>query len=655
MSDSLHTTASTLKVIRAAFAAALADKEDLPIGHFVKDTEQPDLAPQFLSFVNYSVMGYPFGDELLPLMEQFNDDQPEKPTASEGEPLTTNLDILIDDARAGVHDKFFNISPAVAPQISLTKEHPILNRVYERFLRFSEFAGKLGADTEELEQAQQLLFPLNEEGVPVPSQVYRMYEEYADKCLEQELKIAEAKSSGQSNIEKMLTNQLHRIQAEWLTLGRKKEVEAALHVLNSADAMASFEDERVQFIERLNTRLRARLSSTFNYAAVSVRPLKPLLEPESSESWQLIELTAEDIVQLLTPEVCGLFDIEEQELAYLANNLESASLQYIPIILSREWLSKEFLNARYWRNEGELLSDGKGGGEAPTVANRMFFIKSGSMTLSQGLEVVEKGAIETSRDEKKVIQAYQTIRTPLIQAVIAKQKESKEAPALKGNTISKLKNVQKLHQINQKKLKKVKSLKLAPGLSRVRLKPLTIRRTMIKPRLHAVAVQPKPTVISRLRGIRLNPQLVATSSHKENQKQISVAGTIDHNDFIDKEELKLIIRTLDNRDVELSSKAIGLIPSGKTFKFSCVVNNVAKDKRVADHSELILTDKHNNLLLAKTLEFKSVKKKYSLHWSVDQSILPIGLCDSVIPTLFAFEFELLPKTPNPDINLFESL
>ena len=655
MSDSTQTTASTLKVIRAAFAAALADKEDLPIGHFVKDNENPDLAPQFLSFVNYSVMGYPFGDELLPLMEQFNEDQQDTPAASEGEPLTTNLDILIDDARAGVHDKFFNISPAVAPQISLTKEHPILNRVYERFLRFSEFAGKLGADTEELEQAQQLLFPINEEGIPVPSQVYRLYEEYADKCLEQELKIAEAKSTGQSNIEKMLTKKLQRIQAEWLTLGRKKEVEAALHILNSADAMASFEDERVQFIERLNSRLRERLSSTFNYAAVSVRPLKPLLEPESSETWQRIELNAEDIVNLLTPDLCQLFDIEEQELAYLVNNLESASLQYMPVILSREWLSKEFLSARYWRNKEELLSDGQGGGEAPTVANRMFFIKSGSMTLTQGLEVVEKGAVESSRSEKKAIQAFQTIRTPLIQAVIAKQKESKEAPKLKVHTISKLKNVQKLHQINQKKFKKVKSLKLAPGLSRVRLKPLTIRRAMIKPRLQPVSVQPKPTVISRLRGIRLTPQLVATGNQKKNLKHITVTGTIDHNHFIGEDDLKLSIRTLDNKDVELSSQSISLTPSGKTFKFSCNVNNMAKDKRVATYCELILTDKHNNLLLEKTLEFKSAKKKYSLHWSVDQSILPIGLCDSVIPTLFAFEFELLPKAPNPDLNLFESI
>lgn len=652
MSESTQTTASTLKVIRAAFAAALADREDLPIGLFVKETEQPELTPQFLSLVNFSVMGYPFGDELLPLMEQFNEEQQEKPPVADGEPLTTDLDILIDDARAGVHDKFFNISPAVGPQISFTKEQPILNRVYERFLRTSEFAGKLGADTEELEHAQQLLFPLNEEGVPVPSQVYRLYEEYADKCLDQELKIAEAKSSGQSNIEKMLTNQLQRIQAEWLTLGRKKEVEAALHILNSADAMASFEDERVQFIERLNLRLRERLSSAFNYAAVSIRPLKPLLEPESSESWQLIELTAEDVVDLLTPDVCALFNIEKQELAYLVNNLESASLQYLPVILSREWLSSEFLSAGYWRNKDGVLSDGQGGGEAPTVVNRMFFIKSGTMTLTQGLEVVEKGTVETSRDKKKAIQTYQTIRTPLIQAVIEKQKESKEATKLKINTISKLKNVQKLHQINQKKLKKVKSLKLAPGLSRARLKPITIRRAMIKPRLHAVSVQPKPTVISRLRGIRLTPQLVATGNQNKNLKQITVTGTIDHNHFISKEDLKLSIRTLDNKDIELSSQSVSLTPSGKTFKFSCNINNIAKDKRVATYSELVLTDKNNNLLLAKTLEFKSAKQKYSLHWSVEQSILPLGLCDNVMPTLFAYELELLPKAPNPDHSLF---
>lgn len=654
MSDYNEISGAGTKVIRAAFAAALSDREDIDIASSPVYAPETLTQKRFLSFIDYSPMGYPMGDELIPLADLYSKEQDPKDSSDvdESEPLITNLDIQLDDTKAHLHDKLFNISPNLTPTISLTDEHPILNRVYEKFLHHSEFAGKVGANTSELEKAKSFLFPENEDGIPVQSEAYKLYIEYEDRYFELNLKISEASSSDSSFEVEALKKKLERLQAEWITIGRKNEVEAALKVLNTSDAEAGYEDERNAFIGLLESRQRERLSSTQNYAAVTLSPLKPLIEPDEDGLWRKIALTASDVSHYLNPEVCQLFDIGQEELDYVLKNFKSASMEYLHVLLNREWLSKDFLTARYWNSPNSFLSDGKGGGESPTSISSAYFIKSAELHMHAGIDVNEVGSVQSGNNSKAII-AYNTVRTPLIQALIEKESESentlKQKKLLNIKTINKLKTVKRLQASEVSKLRTAKQMQISTKLLHTRFNPITKKNRFAQLKKSKFKAKPAITPISRLRNIKLRPQLVINQGKNQDDSQsINVTGRIKHNNFFSVRDLSLNYTLQDKNSVELETQTVKLAQSGNdiTFRFKATNNQSAQSILI------LLTDNYGNELLTKKISFSGKDKSVSLAWEADTGSVEVVLSSSVTPTLFAYGLELLPKAPNPDHSLF---
>ncbi|WP_223671181.1 hypothetical protein [Kangiella shandongensis] len=613
---------------------------------------------ELLSFLDYSPMGYPMGDELIPLAEMFSGKETENADADDEEPKITNLDIQLDDAKAHLHDKLLNVSPELGSRVSLSNDYPILNRVYETFLRHSEFAGKVQADSEQLTQAENFLFPKNEQGIPEESDVYKRYVDYSEQCFELELKIAEATSSGTSSVAELLKQKLSRVQAEWVTLGQKHQVEDALEILRTADAKAGYEDERNGFIELLESRLRTRLGSSENYAAVTISPLKPLLEPEENGLWQRLTLTAEDIKSHLTPDICELFGVDDEELSYVMKCFKSASMEYLRVFLSREWLSKDFLNARYWRNSTSTLSDGKGEGEIPTAISSAFFIKSAELDLSQGVDIDEVGSIR-SHDKKRVM-VFNTVKTPLMHALIQNDKKevtgSKKKKLIDTQALKKLQSVKVLQSREKRKLKTAKRIKLSPRLLQTQFKPAITNRKLQKKKKKA---RVKSTMINRVHGLKLQPRMILhTIKNPKKVKRLNVTGRVEHNGFVSAGDLNLSYTLLDKNENELDTKNIKLTTQGEHLRFKLkVTNNQHPDGAkgsLADSVKITLQNLDGDELMTKSFEFRVKNKKVSVSWSASQGSIEMALSSDVTPTLFAYGLEVLPKSPNPDGSLFKN-
>lgn len=662
MSDYTELSGAGIKVIRAAFAAALSEREGLDIASRSIDEVKLTFQNQFLTFMDYSPMGYPMGDELIPLAELYSNGSGAEPSSDndDNEPEITTLDIQLDDTKAHLHDKLLNISPRFSPTFSLTDEYPILNRVYEKVLRHSEFAGKVGSDSAELLEAKNFLFPDNDSGIPVASDAYTLYEEYANKYLDMKLEISQARSSGDNTVVELLQQKLERIHAEWIAIGQKNQVEAALKVLNTSDADAGYEDERNKYLDLLQSRLRTRLSSTEDYAAVTLSPLKPLLEPEEEGFWQKLVLTKEDIEEYITPEICFLFKVDNEELDYVLKNFRSASIEYVRVLVTREWLSKDFLQARYWRNLNSTFSNGKGDGEAPTAISSVYFIKNALLKMHAGVDIKEVGQVQSSDEKKGTIIAYEAARTPLIHALVKKEAQENTSKStsklLNIKTINRIKTVSKLQITETKKLKSAKRIKASQGLLHKKFKTPEKKRPTKLVRAKA-RLNPRLSVVSRLKGIKLRPGLVINKDKKtSNEKKLRVTGRIKHNNYTSKDDLLISYTLIDHNGAELETQGIKISSKAGELVFSTEIKNIVRQSgskvQEAKSVIILISDVDGNQLLTKSLDFGSKDKTVSLALEAKAGSIDMELSSHVTPTLFAYSIEVLPKAPNPDPSLF---
>ncbi|NRA84050.1 MAG: hypothetical protein HRU22_09890 [Gammaproteobacteria bacterium] len=370
------------KTIRAAFAQILSKRLDFPLadaklalgGHLVG---QPHL-----TMVNYGTLGYPMTDSLLPIAKMLNGE------LAQAEHIT-RLDELMDDTNADLHDRILNISPPFHHEVNLNFNAPILNRVYEDMLRTSSFAGRVIIDDAQLQQVQQFLYPTDQQGGSTKSSAYLLYEQYENKISQLNVDLHQARIADDLKLIKFLHAKILRLDSEWHHVGQKNKIEQMIALVIAGDKDANFEDERVHFIAILASRKQGRLTSALEYAKVKIHPLSPLIDHGNHRGWTDIVLKKDQLLAALSPQVKQLFKLSTDDINHVIDRITTARLSYLVVMLNREWLCVDFLKARYWRSNKQM-SDGIGGGLAPTVATYAIFVKQAAFFYQNGISADEK-------------------------------------------------------------------------------------------------------------------------------------------------------------------------------------------------------------------------------------------------------------------------
>lgn len=404
-----RTVAACNKVLRAALAAKVAEREGLDLA-----TDEGEASTSYVALIQYDLLGYPMGDSLLPLIQIANPDERPERSDEDDEIGMTWFDQQVEDTRADLHDRLLNASPRLGQDISvLPRANAILNRIYEDALRHATFAGGVEGDSAEALQAREFLFPTGDDGMPGKSVALRLYEGFEEDIRELDLSIADAQSRAADEEMRRLQQRRERKAAEWLALGQKRRVEDAIRIMNNADRDAGFEDERQRFIEELELRKIGRTVSAKDFARVDLRPLEPLINPDEKNHWRTIEISGAEIPDLCPVKIRHLFGLKLEEIELAVEAVVGFSVELATIMLSREWLSDEFLTARYWRLDDTVLADGRGGGTMPTQATRAIFLRNASYRIDGKLNA-ERSQANTKAGQVNLVPQFAAIETPLL-------------------------------------------------------------------------------------------------------------------------------------------------------------------------------------------------------------------------------------------------
>ncbi len=318
-------------------------------------------------------VGYPMETELLPLEAIMRDAEmiARSEESSEDRGMTT-ADHTLEQINAFVHDQLLNPALPLSPSTtSVTTVRPV-NRIYGETLKRAAFAGSVVSSSERYKEAEALLF---EDGAK--SKIYKTYLDYEERIRNERDKLADIgdDSEQRKDIEQRIT----RLNAEWIGLGRKNEIENAFRTLQKESSSAGFEDERQALVERFKAGEKVRIDADgqLSYAKVQLVPITPLFSEESGTQWQRVKLKADDIRHNIDKDTGDLIGVSEEQIERATEHLRHLSFEFLVCSIRRDWLDTTFFTRRYWRLDSgeEPISDGKGGGLLPALPKNIIFIR----------------------------------------------------------------------------------------------------------------------------------------------------------------------------------------------------------------------------------------------------------------------------------------
>ena len=644
------TTILCSKVARAAIARTISDRLQLPFADNHKAQSSDIVGKPHLALVNYELLGYPMVDSLVPLALMSG--QTEQDEEGDIEVGITSTDQLIAATNADLHNRLLNLSPKFGLDVSVDFQNPTLNKVYEDILRTAEFAGRVEGDSIELKAARDLLFPVDETGISRKSSLYILYEEYENRVLKLTQKRDKANLEGRVDTVNVLRNQLARVNAEWVSLGQKATVKKALETITKADADAGFEDERNRFIETLEASKKVPIDGG-EYASVRIHPLSKLIDPESR--WLEVSLNKDNILSALDKKTSETFGLSSDQIESALPFIKSVIFEYSEVLLGREWLQNEFLEAGYWRHSDDILSDGKGTGLAPTVASRAIFIKKAALTLNADLKVSE-GLIAPSALKYLM---YNPIKTPLLMNL-----QKSEVKAKLNTNLNQIhaRRVATLVKTNKVEVEKRKRITRPVVRSTVRPSAAINRPTaftapaiasfgaaVIHPITRPSTAIPRPadlpasTIAAFATTLRLPPMMLHPNAKLKVNGRIKMAGGALPRDLVLITNMTANNSTSRDEIIRLKKNGLG------QFEFTYVWKNFVASKP-SHLFNFKLKDNSGSVLAEKNITLDEFNKVATITWTMSTVTDELKLCRSANPTLMGYGLEILPKCPNPKDN-----
>lgn len=611
--------------VRALVLAEISALEGLPFAD--KSSPSAGIGSPHLAVVDFGQLGYIMGDSLaplVPLVSGGSSDSGEDVGQSRG---ITVQDELLDETNADLHDRLLNLSPPFRLKVNVDGSAAVLNREYGRILRSASFAGAVGTDSPEAEAAIALLFIDAQK-----SETYETYEGFADQIDGLRMERIEAESRGDLATAKSISDRSDRLIADWLVIGKKREVEAAIRVLNAADEEANFEDQRLRFLELLEARTRHRLSSALTYASVRITPLPALVDPTAMHHWLTVELDNATI-RSRVEQVAGLFDLSPETVDE-AKTYSAIQFDYVRVSLDREWLADELLAARYWKH-ADRLSDGQGGGSAPTVVTSAIFLKNVSYT--QEFLSITDAAKPPRRAIKKMELSHAVVNTALLtevtKAMLIKNPTFAFIPPTPPKAQMMLSpSVMKAVARSTTKANFIAAESSKQPPQAVNRPPIfATRMSRFKPKIMSgsspqVMSRPRPQTTLTLEGqLAIQPEDKATELHLE--LALLAAGEV-----------------IETRTIKLKAT------SSTNLTFGTKILTAHRDGPV-NETVLTVQDTTGNVLLTQLLSMPSKSATRKLSWRLHREPTVFEIVAAALGPhirLAAYALEVLPTSPNPD-------
>lgn len=233
------------------------------------------------------------------------------------------------------------------------------------------------------QRALQYLYKDRETRAPSPALLaYWQYRDAWLRALEKfNNRLSEAESSNQPEVklrwhsaeEPALREQIHQREDEWRVKGFREQVEKAREeerILSSKSPSQTIGEWAARFIPAIDSKTD---TNTLQFYLSGYSPSNAF----ENGAWQRFTLSGEEATTLLRQAPAEL----RSRLAPNPVNLdiESLSIEYSYVNITRPWLATDVFNARFWkfRENGKLLSDGKTppGGICPAYVSALIFAR----------------------------------------------------------------------------------------------------------------------------------------------------------------------------------------------------------------------------------------------------------------------------------------
>jgi hypothetical protein len=366
-------------LFEAGMAGAIAEREGTRIAPGPLDDQT---ASDGLFYVTTGGFGRSIGNLLIPL-EGMSRQAALIAETGVGDPERAIQfgDLVLQDAYGDLQDFVFNPILSFLPTFRAF-ENGSASEVYRTILQTAEFGGGGGGGggtpDPAVAAARALLFTEESVGGPQPTEVLTKYEgfERAVDVLEGEIATVDP-SITETKLER-LKQKLERLKAEWLIVGKRREVEEAFDLILAGEDEAGFEHERRRMIANLEAWGRERRpGAAARYYETRILPSEPLFAEVDDGSWKQVRIEASDLMRLVQREA---FFKEMRNATVMLATKEAASLefQYIVCDLVPNWLDPDLFEARYWREHEPLepVSDGRGSGRWPCRQKKVVFVRN---------------------------------------------------------------------------------------------------------------------------------------------------------------------------------------------------------------------------------------------------------------------------------------
>uniref|UniRef100_UPI00130030F2 hypothetical protein n=1 Tax=Desertihabitans aurantiacus TaxID=2282477 RepID=UPI00130030F2 len=233
--------------------------------------------------------------------------------------------------------------------------HPPLWVRHRQLLQRMQFATRSwsAAEEDQLRAARAVLFSDGPGGFPVPSPAFTLYQEY--RSVHDDLQAQGAPPE-----------ELTALLAEWLVVGHKAAVEAALSTVSrlaSRSTLPTAERQRLMLADEL-----LPASADGSYAATTFTPLSAV----DPGTWLAARVSLDDLDAALPGDLPrAAWD------GWRTNRRGHLDLRFVALELHRAWFSAEQYAASDWRvPDGVSASAGDGvHGEVPAHAVRAYLVE----------------------------------------------------------------------------------------------------------------------------------------------------------------------------------------------------------------------------------------------------------------------------------------
>lgn len=359
-----------MAVARAAIASTIADRTGMPLaGTSTAGAVAP--GQSVLSLCSTAPAGYPLEAELVPL-EIIMRDVTSIESGEDSDPREmTTADHFLEELKAFVNNRLLNPALPIATLTPGVTDTETIDDIYGDVLSRATFAGGVEPDSPRFQEASALLFENGNASAAL--ETYRSYEsriEQARTAL-QEIPAEDAESRDAAK------QQLHRLEAEWIGIGKKLEIEEAFRILQAESESAGFQDERVALLEQYRAGEEKRIDLPgMSYHKVQIVPISPLLD-DTNAFWQHVEMDADAVAAGITSDTRAALSLTDDQVHHATDRMQTLTFDFIVCDLLRDWLDPSFFSARYWRLDGDAppLSDGQGNGRLPALPTRAVFVR----------------------------------------------------------------------------------------------------------------------------------------------------------------------------------------------------------------------------------------------------------------------------------------